>query len=278
MNIGFLHPGNMGVSVAASAIANGHRTLWASEGRGAATRERADAHGLEDVGNITELAARSDIIFSICPPESAEDVARQVAGQSFGGIFVDGNAISPERMLRVASIARDGGASVVDGGIIGQPAWKPNSTWLHLSGERASAVAACFAEGLLEVSVLSDRVGEASALKMCYAALTKGTTALLCAVTAAADELGVRGALEQQWENDQPGRAEERRMAVRNVTQKAWRFVDELEEIARTFEGAGQPGGFHFAGAEIFARLRDLKDGPHPTELDLVLSRLKQIA
>jgi len=276
MKIGFLHPGTMGVSIAASAIASGHDALWASEGRGEATRARAAEHGLTDVGSLAEVCSKSDVICSICPPAAAQDVAQAVADAGFKGTFVDGNAVSPGRMEKIAEIIASGGGDVVDGAIIGHPAWKPGTTYLHLSGASRQKVAACFDKGPLGTVLMSDRVGEASALKMCYAALTKGTAALLCGILATADELGVRDALNRQWDADGAGRALERENSVRGVPAKAWRWVDEMEEIARTFEGAGQPGGFHAASAEIFKRLSDLKDGPHPSELAEVLKRLNQ--
>jgi len=116
LNIGLLNPGAMGVSVGASAKAGGHRVLWASEGRGAATRARAVEHGLEDFGTVGELCAASDIILSVCPPAAAEDVAHAVAATSFNGVFVDCNAISPARMQRVRQIVEAGGARAVDAG------------------------------------------------------------------------------------------------------------------------------------------------------------------
>jgi 3-hydroxyisobutyrate dehydrogenase-like beta-hydroxyacid dehydrogenase len=178
-------------------------------------------------------------------------------------------------MQIVAEIVARGGADVVDGAIIGHPAWKPGTTYIHLSGPSREKVAGCFEGSVLGTVTMSDRVGEASALKMCYAALTKGTAALLCGILATADELGVREALNRQWEADGAGRAGEREATVCGVPAKAWRWVDEMEEIARTFEGAGQPGGFHQASAEIFRRLSCLKDGPHPSELAVVLGKLK---
>jgi 3-hydroxyisobutyrate dehydrogenase-like beta-hydroxyacid dehydrogenase len=276
MKIGFLHPGSMGVSIAASAISSGHEALWASSGRGPATQARALEYGLRDVSTVTQLCAESDIICSICPPAAAEDVARSVATARFGGTYMDGNAISPERMANVAKIARDGGADVVDGAIIGPPPWQADKTYLHLSGPSRQTVAACFEGALLRAETMSNKVGEASALKMCYAALTKGTAALLCAILATADELGVRNALNRQWELDATGRVLEREATVSGVTAKAWRWVDEMEEISRTFAAAGQPGGFHQASADIFRRLSDLKDGPHPSSLTEVLDKLKQ--
>jgi 3-hydroxyisobutyrate dehydrogenase-like beta-hydroxyacid dehydrogenase len=276
MKIGFLHPGSMGVSIAASAISSGHEALWASGGRSAATVSRAGEHGLRDVLTVSELCNQCDIICSICPPAAAEHVARSVADARFSGIYMDGNAISPERMKSVAKIAGDSGADVVDGAIIGPPAWKAGRTHLHLSGPSRQKVAACFEGSLVIAGIMSDKIGEASALKMCYAALTKGTAALLCGILATADELGVRDALNRQWEMDANGRAQEREATVCGVTTKAWRWVDEMEEISRTFTAAGQPGGFHQASADIFRRLSDLKDGPHPSPLTDVLDKLKQ--
>jgi 3-hydroxyisobutyrate dehydrogenase-like beta-hydroxyacid dehydrogenase len=275
MKIGFLHPGSMGVSIAASAISSGQTALWASDGRGSATRQRAEENGLQDVGNVAELCSQSDIICSICPPAAAEDIARAVAETGYNGIYVDGNAVSPERMNAVAEIVAKNGASVVDGAIIGHPAWKPGTTFLHLSGPSRADVAACFSGSVLTTKIMSDKIGEASALKMCYAALTKGTAALLCGILGTAEELGVRDALYQQWETDGINRSREREATVCGVTSKAWRWIDEMEEIARTFAGAGQPAGFHLASAEIFRRLSDLKDGPQPGEIKTVLRKLR---
>ena len=275
MNIGLLNPGAMGVSVGASAKAGGHRVMWASEGRGSATRKRAEEHGLEDVSSVRALSEHADIIFSICPPAAAEDVAGAVAAAGFKGIFVDGNAISPARMARVQTIVEGAGATTVDGGIIGPPAWKAGTTFIHFSGRERAAVAACFDKGVVAAQVMSEKVGEASALKMCYAALTKGHAAMLAAILATADELGVRDALYAQWEADGEGRVAEREAIVQGVTGKAWRWVDELEEIARTFEGGGQPNGFHNASAEIYRRLADLKDEPQPVDVGTIISKLR---
>lgn len=278
MKIGFLHPGSMGVSIAACAINAGHQALWASEGRGAATRERAETHGLVDVTSIAALCDESDMICSICPPAASEAVAEAVADARFTGIFVDGNAISPERMARVAEVVTAGGADVVDGGIIGHPAWAANTTYLYLSGPSRERVAEAFAGSHLGTPVMSEKIGEASAMKMCYAALTKGTAALLCGILATAEELGVREALYRQWDRDGGGRSAEREAKVCGVTAKAWRWIDEMEEIARTFAGAGQPDGFHRASADIYTRLAGLKDGPHPTPIDEVLRALNKSA
>jgi 3-hydroxyisobutyrate dehydrogenase-like beta-hydroxyacid dehydrogenase len=276
MNIGLLNPGAMGVSVGASAKAGAHRVLWASQGRGAATKARAAEHGLEDVGTVAELCAVSEIILSVCPPAAAEDVAQAVAAAAFKGIFVDCNAISPARMGRVQQMVEEGGARAVDGGIIGPPAWKAGVTTIHLSGPEREAVARCFEKGLLDALIMSDKIGEASALKMCYAAFTKGQAALLAAILATSHELGVRDALNARWEADGVGTVASREAIVEGVTGKAWRWVDELEEIARTFAESGQPVGFHLASAEIYRRLADLKGTPQPVAISEIVAKLNK--
>src|SRR6266487_3735599 len=154
----------------------------------------------------------------------------------------------------------------------------PDSTWLYLSGPRADEIAACFSAGPLATRVLGATIGTASALKMCFAAYTKGTTALLCAILATAENLGVREALEQQWEHDGQGFAEQVSQRVRRVTAKAWRFAGEMEEIATTFRDAGMPGEFHAAAAIIYRRLAQFKDSQTTPSLEEVLGALLHTA
>jgi 3-hydroxyisobutyrate dehydrogenase-like beta-hydroxyacid dehydrogenase len=272
-NVGILHPGEMGSSIAASMRDAGHTVYWASEGRSADSRRRAAESGLQDAGTVARLCELCDAIVSVCPPHAAEDVAREVAGHGFAGLFIDGNAIAPERARRIGKIVSESGATFVDGGIVGPPAWKPNTTRLYLSGPAASTAAALFG-GPLDICVLGDRPDAASSLKMCYAAYTKGTTALLSAILAAAEELGVRDALQQQWADDKSGLAEKAPQQVRSVTAKAWRFIGEMEEIAATLESAGMPGGFHLAAADVYRRIAHFKDAPTTPELSEVLTAL----
>jgi len=271
LSIGFLHPGEMGVSLAATALRGGHLALWASEGRSAATRERAAEHGLTDAGSVAALCAACDVLLSICPPHAAESVAAAVAEAGFLGVFVDANAIAPERARGLERRLAAAGIDVVDGGVIGGPAWTPG-TRLVLSGARAAEVAAAFAAGPLATEVLGPQVGTASALKMAYASVTKGTTALLVAALAAAEGHGVREALRRQWELDEAGSGDARVERARRVTRKAWRFAGEMEEIAATFAAAGVPRGFHAAAAELYGRLARFKDAGEPPALAEVLA------
>jgi 3-hydroxyisobutyrate dehydrogenase-like beta-hydroxyacid dehydrogenase len=272
--IGILNPGEMGISIAVSAQNSGNKLYWVSAGRGAATRARAEKYGLQDAHTLENLCAQCDILFSVCPPHAAEEVARQVAACGFSGLYLDANAISPGRVEQMAQVLQAAGICFVDGGIIGGPAWKPGSTWLYLSGARAQEVADCFSSGPLETRLLGDAIGKASALKMCFAAYSKGATALLAAVLATAEALGVRDELNRQWAQDNPNFPASTAERVRGSTAKAWRFSGEMEEIAATFEDAGLPGGFHTAAADIYTRLAPYKNDPEIPSLEDVLAAL----
>lgn len=269
--IGILHPGEMGISVAASAIHSGHAVFWLAHGRSDKTRQRAEKHGLVDGGALAQLCQTCEIILSVCPPHAAEDVAKAVLKDGFKGYYLDANAIAPQRSIRIGQMLTTNGIRFIDGGIIGGPAWKPNETWLYLSGEDAKIIADCFSSGPLETRIIGAEVGKASALKMCYAAYSKGTTALLAAILATAESLDVRDNLYQHWDLDNPGFSEQADQRVRRVTAKAWRFEGEMHEIADTFQEAGLPRGFHKAAAEIYQRITGFKDTVEPATLEAVL-------
>jgi len=272
--LGILHPGQMGISVAASAKNSGCEVYWASEDRSSQTQERAEEHGLKDAQTLEGLCQDSDVIISVCPPHAAEEVARTVLTTSFQGIYVDANAIAPQRAVHIGQMMEAAGIEFVDGGIIGGPAWKPDRTWLYLSGEKAQNVADCFSAGPLETSQIGEEIGKASALKMCFAAYTKGSTALLCGILAAADSLGVRDELETQWSRGGSDFAEQTQNRVRQVTDRAWRFEGEMKEIAATLARTGIPGGFHIAASEIYRRLAHFKEESETPELEDVLKAL----
>lgn len=272
--IGFLHPGAMGVSLAASAIASGHQACWVGAGRSDATRARAREHGLTELDTLESMCRRCELIVSICPPSAADDVADAVIDAGYRARYLDANAISPMRAKQIAERINQAGASYIDGGVIGGPAWTAGETVLYLSGPAADQVALLFKDGPLGTRVIGPQIDRASALKMCYAALSKGTAAMLCAVVAAAHELGVQSELIRQWDHDEPGSGERASNRVRRVTAKAWRFEGEMHEIAATLGSAGLPEGFHASAAEMYRRMGELKGRDPLPELDEVIRHL----
>ncbi len=248
MAVGLLHPGEMGAAIGAALRTRGETVLWASAGRSRATAERAQGVGLTDVGEVRELCRRCDVLLSVCPPHAALDVARLADG--FDGIYVDANAVSPETARAIAG----GVDRFVDGGIVGPPPRSPDTTRLYLSGGEAEPVAELFDRTVLDARVLSHEPGAASALKMSYASWTKGSSALLLAARALAQAEGVEDALVEEWHMSLPDLAERSEAAGRSALAKGWRWVGEMEEIARSYAAAGLPEGFHHAATEIYER------------------------
>jgi hypothetical protein len=191
-------------------------------------------------------------------------------------LFVDANAVSPETTRRVAAIVEGAGARFVDGGIVGPPPGPGSSTRLYLSGEGGRRVAEVFEGTPLSTVVLDGPVGAASAVKMCYAAWTKGTTALILAVRAVAEAEGVEAALAEEWRISQPDLFRQVDRAVAQ-SRKAWRWIGEMEEIVATFAEAGLPDGFHLAAAEICRRLETFKDA-RGTTIDELVTALRATA
>ena len=276
MKVGLLHPGEMGAAVGQCLTAAGYQVLWVPQGRSRASAARAGRAGLIAAsGELAGLVREADVIVSVCPPHAALGVARQVAG--FGGVYVDANAVSPATAREIARIIEAGGASYVDGGIIGTPPVAPGFIRFYLSGPRAGEVQRMFAGGEVDARVIGGNAAPgdawfaASAVKMAYASWTKGSAALLLAARALARAEGVEEALLTEWGTSQPGLAERSDRAAGSAAAKGWRWVAEMNEIAAAMATAGLPDGFHRAAAEVYRRSGD--DGSVDAILTALLSR-----
>jgi 3-hydroxyisobutyrate dehydrogenase-like beta-hydroxyacid dehydrogenase len=188
----------------------------------------------------------------------------------FNGLYIDANAVSPATARRIGANLESCGATFVDGGIVGPPATGPGSTRLYLSGAEAGSAAALFHGTVVETRLVGHEPGSASAVKVCFAAWTKGTTALLLAIRALADAEEVTEHLLGEWATSIPELVDRSERSAR-ASRKAWRFAPEMEEIAATFGAAGLPNGFHDAAAEIYRRLAGFKDADPAPRLDEVL-------
>jgi 3-hydroxyisobutyrate dehydrogenase-like beta-hydroxyacid dehydrogenase len=280
--IGLLHPGDMGAAVGGCLVSVGHEVLWNPAGRSRASTGRALSAGLTGV-TFDALIRRSSVILSICPPHAALDVAGQVAGAGYGGIYVDANAIAVATAGQVSGIVTAAGATYVDGGIIGMPPETAGHTRLYLAGPRANEVRVLFARSALDARIADGPMYAASAVKMAYAAWTKGSSALLLAARALARAEGVEKTLLAEWGLSQPALAARSEGAATSAAAKGWRWVAEMEEIAASMTAAGLPAGFHEAAADIYNRASQADaptaHRPAPTEepasaLDTVISAL----
>ena len=282
MKIGILHPGAMGAAIGAAMVPNAEAVMWLPAGRSQASRERAKRASLTAADSLKSLCRNCEVIVSVCPPHAATTCAEDVINSEFTGIYVEANAISPEKTLGIQKRLQSAGITMVDGGIIGGPVWPdkndpethPRSlTQLYLSGSEATKIYRLFEGSGFGATCLSEAVGDASALTMAFAAYTKGSTALLTAIISVAEHYGVRNALENQW-----GEAMTQRTHQQLITNssKAWRFSGEMREIANTFKTAGNSDGFHLAAADTFDKLSAHKDWQQAPSLDEILESLKK--
>lgn len=263
----------MGVTVGA-AVRESIRVVWASDGRSAATRARAEGAGFEDVKTLGAVTATADAVLSVCPPHGALTLAEAVAATGFGGLFLDGNAVSPATAFEIEGAATASGARFVDGGIVGPPAVRPGTTRLYVSGDAGAELIGLFEDSALEAIDLETGVGAASALKMCYAGFTKGSAALLLSLRAAARAHGVEDGLLGEWAISQPGLEKRSVRSAATAAPKAWRFAGEMEEIADTLAAAGLPEGFHRAAAEAYRRLAGFRGEPEDVAVEDVVATL----
>jgi 3-hydroxyisobutyrate dehydrogenase-like beta-hydroxyacid dehydrogenase len=232
--VAIVAPGAMGSAIGHRLDQHGYQVLTSLEGRSAASVERARKCGMHHRPDA-ELA-HADIFLSIVPPAVAIGLARRFAPlfQAHGRapVYVDCNAINPRNGVEVARIVQDSGAAFVDGGIIGGPP-RPSMPGpvLYCSGPAATAVTA-LREGGLRVRVLSEALGEASALKMSYAGITKGLVALASIMMLGAARNGTAGALYQELAESQPHLLKHFARTIPDMYGKAYRWVAEMEEIA----------------------------------------------
>jgi L-threonate 2-dehydrogenase len=250
-------PGNMGAAVGQRLVERGARVVTLLRGRSAATAARAQAAGLEPVEEAA--LAGVDAILSIVPPGAATALAERLSEMLERAerkpLYVDCNAVSPETVTRIAAVIGRTGAPFVDAGIIGGPP-QNNAAGprFYASGPSAGRFAELTAYGL-DIVVLDGPVGAASALKLSYAGVTKGLTALGAAMFLAASRAGVAAELHAELNRSQKALLERFSRALPDMYGKAYRWVAEMEEIARFV--AEDPGAarIYEGAARLYGRL-----------------------
>ena len=253
--IGVMSPGDMGQAVAIQLKAGGFTVCTALEHRSERTRGLARAAGLTDVGGLANLVTQCDVVLSILDPGAALAFAREAADalRATGRrtLIVDCNAIAPETAHAIAAVIEGAGGRFLDAGIIGPPPRGGAKTTLFVSGPGAADLEQ-IAGPQLAVQVIGDGLAEASALKMCYGALTKGTQALWLEVLIAAERLGVAGILDQQLQLSQGDRYHWALSQFPGLPPKAYRWVPEMLEVAKTLAAVGMSPQMHQGAADVY--------------------------
>jgi 3-hydroxyisobutyrate dehydrogenase-like beta-hydroxyacid dehydrogenase len=254
--IGIMSAGDMGHAVGRVLRQRGWRVVTALAGRSAHTRSLAAAGGLEDVGALAALVAEAELILSIMPPAAAEGfaaaAAAAIAGAGRAPYFADCNAVAPATCRRIADTVETAGGRFIDVGIIGSPPGVGSApTRFYARGVHARALLPLEGDGLA-VKMIGAEIGRASGLKMCYAAITKGTIALHTAALVAAETLGLSDELGAELAASQAAALERMRASVPWLATTADRWVGEMLEIAGTLESAGTTPLLHRGAAEVF--------------------------
>jgi 3-hydroxyisobutyrate dehydrogenase-like beta-hydroxyacid dehydrogenase len=255
--IGILHPGAMGAAVGNALKPVAGAVIWAAAGRSLTTSKRAETADLVGVPDVAELTRRADLIISVCPPDAARAVAQEVAAHVVAGragpVYVDANAVSPATASGIVDLL--GPERVVDGAIIGPPAWEPGRTVLWLAGTAAPDVAGLFAGSPFAARVLTGPVGVASALKACFALQSKALPTLWLQLDAAARAYGVADEIREELHRT--GVDLDARLAGigPQAAGKAWRWVGEMQEAGDAFAAVGLPDGFSRAAAQTYERM-----------------------
>jgi 3-hydroxyisobutyrate dehydrogenase-like beta-hydroxyacid dehydrogenase len=254
--VGVLHPGAMGAALGAALKPVAAQVIWAAAGRSDATSKRAEIADLVAVPDLAELVARSDLVISICPPHAAVDIARAVRAAARGdrpAAYLDANAVAPATVAAIAELL--GPDRVVDGAVIGAPAWRRADTVLWLAGGPAAAVAALFAASPFEARVLPGGLGSASALKACFALQSKALPTLWSILAEAAQRYGVADEVRAELARDGIDLDAQLDALDRRARGKAWRWSGEMDEVAAAVAAVGLPAGFASAAAETYRRL-----------------------
>ena len=257
--VGVTSPGDMGQAIAMRLKASGFEVYTALEGRSARTVELGRKAELTDVGSIGKLVATCDAIFSVLNPGAAVDNAREVAAamkaQKRKLVYVDCNAIAPQTGLEIEKLIRDAGGTFIDAGIIGPPPRGKAKTKLYVSGPEAAQLAEQIKDEQLGVRVVGEKIGEASAVKMCYASITKGALALGMELLITARKLGVENALEQEFRESQPDIYDWVVSRCVTMPPKAHRWVPEMNEIAKTFQDVGLTPRILLGAADMYEQI-----------------------
>ena len=258
--VAILSPGDMGHTVGRVLVEHGLRVITCLKERSQRTRSLAESAGILDVPTFQALVSEADIILSILVPSRAEKVAEMVSETitetQAKVLYADCNAISPQTTCRISETVANVGANYLDVSIIGPPPRLEGVTRFYVSGPSLGLFSQLNQFGL-DIRPLGDKVGKASAIKMCYAALTKGLSALCIELLTASKLLGVSESLASEFQLSQASLYERMERSIPSLPSKSRRWVGEMEEIAATFAELGLTPKILDGAADVFRFVGD---------------------
>lgn len=276
--VAILSPGDMGHAVGQALGEHGLEVITCLQGRSERTRQLARKASIRDMPSLEQLVLEADLIMSILVPAEAVNAATRVAdalrATGASPCYADCNATSPQTAARLNEIITTAGGRFIDASIIGGPPGRGVPPRFYTSGPHAHAMDELDGKGIA-IRYAGEAVGRASGVKMCYAALTKGTAALQVALLAAAEALGLSEELRAEFQYSQAEAYRRMEAQLPGLPANAHRWTGEMEEIAATFDGAGVTPYFHKGAAEVF---RLLSQTPFARETPETIDRGRTLA
>ena len=272
--VAIMSPGDMGHAVGQVLSESGIDVITCTDGRSQRTKNLAEMAGLRQVATLEDMVIQADLVLSIMVPSKAMSFVREISphfeSSKTPTYFADCNAVSPQSALAMAEVINQAGGKFIDGGIIGTAPTKGDTPRFYVSGHDASVVMELDGRGII-VKAIGNKVGQASGIKMCYAALTKGTNTLHVALLTAASRMGLTDDLRKEFEFSQKSHLAAMEKGISRLPANAHRWIGEMEEIAATFENLGVTPNFHKGAAEIYKMLNSTpfaKESPETIDKD----------
>jgi 3-hydroxyisobutyrate dehydrogenase-like beta-hydroxyacid dehydrogenase len=241
-SVAILSPGDMGHAIGQLLRENELKVFTCLTGRSVRTRELSEKAGIIDVPNMNDLVEQSDVVMSVTVSEAVpglcHEIADAVKATGTDLLFAECNAIAPSLSAEMQKVLNEGGARYVDASIIGPPPRNGSSPRLYVSGDNAIEMVQLRDFGL-DVRNLGDQLGRASGIKMCYAAMTKGTAALHTELLIAAEKMGLSEELMVEFTNGHQSVVDRMESWIPSMPAKSRRWVSEMEEIEATFRDLG---------------------------------------
>ena len=272
--VAIMSPGDMGHAVGQVLSESGIDVITCTDGRSQRTKNLAEMAGLRQVATLEDMVIQADLVLSIMVPSKAMSFVREISphfeSSKTPTYFADCNAVSPQSALAMAEVINQAGGKFIDGGIIGTAPTKGDTPRFYVSGPDASVVMDLDGRGIT-VKAIGNKVGQASGIKMCYAALTKGTNTLHVALLTAASRMGLTDDLRKEFEFSQKSHLAAMEKGISRLPANAHRWIGEMEDIAATFENLGVTPNFHKGAAEIYKMLNSTpfaKESPETIDKD----------
>ncbi|MFL2803752.1 MAG: DUF1932 domain-containing protein [Dehalococcoidia bacterium] len=267
--VAIMSPGDMGHSVGLELKNHGIDVITCLDGRSERTKLLASQGGFRVVETFDEMVVEADLLLSIMVPSNAKQFAIQVSksieSTNSNLIFVDCNAISPENSKNISEIITKVGGKYVDGGIIGNSPANGDVPRFYVSGPFGDSVLMLDGKGI-QVKLIGNEIGQASGIKMCYAALTKGTNTLQVALLILAEKMGLLDELVEEFSSSQSNVLNSMEKSIRRLPANAHRWIGEMQEIAATFEDFGMTSDFHKGAEKIYTLLNESQFGDETPE------------